>query len=164
MKKNLYIILSFSLLIFFNSCSGYKPIFSASNIQFEIDDHLIEGDKKLGNQIYLQLYNLSKSNKKSPDSQSIFFSINTKKNKKSTVKDTTGKILEYKISINSHIKVSNSLTNDIIVDQNFSHFLSYKVQDQHSETIKLESQIIQNLLNKIYQDLLIKMSENILSK
>ena len=41
---------------------------------------------------------------------------------------------------------------------------SYKVQDQHSETIKLENRTIENLINKTYQDLLIKLSENILSK
>ena len=39
---------------------------------------------------------------------------------------------------------------------------SYKVQDQHSETVKLENQTIENLINTTCQDLLIKLSENLL--
>ena len=65
MKKISYLVISFILLTYINACTGYKPIFSSSNVQFEITDYIIEGDKKLGNQIYSKLYNLSKSNKKS---------------------------------------------------------------------------------------------------
>ena len=63
MKKITSLIVLFILLVFINACTGYKPIFGSSNLQFEITDYLIEGDKKLGNQIYSKLYNLSKSNK-----------------------------------------------------------------------------------------------------
>ena len=43
--------------------------------------------------------------------------------------------------------------------QNFNYSISYKVQDEHSDTIKLEDQNIQNLINKTYQDSLIKISQ-----
>ena len=60
--------------------------------------------------------------------------------------------------------VKNFLTNDQILSQNFSSSSSYKVQDQYSETIKLENTVTDNLVNKTYQDLLIKMSESISTK
>ena len=161
MKKVIYLIIPLILLICINACSGYKPIFSSSNLQFEIADYVIEGDKKLGNQIYSKLYNLSNSNKNNPEVQSVHILIKVLKDKTATVKDSAGKILEYRISLNSNIVVKNYLTKDEILTQNSISFSSYKVQNEYSETVKLENKIIENLVNKTYQDLLIKLSENI---
>tara|TARA_B100001765_G_scaffold206828_1_gene164414 strand:+ start:402 stop:896 length:495 start_codon:yes stop_codon:yes gene_type:complete len=161
MKKVIYLIIPLILLICINACSGYKPIFSSSNLQFEIVDYVIEGDKKLGNQIYSKLYNLSNSNKNNPEAQSVHILIEVLKDKTATVKDSAGKILEYRISLNSNIVVKNYLTKDEILTQNSISFSSYKVQNEYSETVKLENKIIENLVNKTYQDLLIKLSENI---
>ena len=63
MKKISYLLISLFLLVNIVACAGYKPIFSSSNLEFKIADYSIIGDKKLGNQIYSKLYNLSKSNK-----------------------------------------------------------------------------------------------------
>jgi len=161
MKKK---ILHSALLIVFvliSSCSGYKPIFSSSNINFEISQYSLEGDKKLSNKIYSQLYNLTKSNKNDLSRQSIDININTNKNKEATAKNSAGKILEYKITLNINVSISNFLTNDKILNKKFTTFSSYKVQDQYSETLKLENKTIENLLNKIYQDLIISISENL---
>jgi len=49
MKKITYPILSFIILVFINGCSGYEPIFGSTNLQFEIADYSIEGNKILGN-------------------------------------------------------------------------------------------------------------------
>ena len=164
MKKIIYPIILLIILININACVGYKPIFSSSNLQFEIADYLIKGNKKLGNQIYSKLYNLSKSNKNNPAAQSIYILIDISKSKDSTAKNSAGKILEYKVILNTIIIVKNFLTDDEILNKNFTSFSSYKVQDQHYETVKLENKTIENLLNKIYQDLLIKMSESTLSE
>ena len=164
MKKVIYLIIPLILLICINACSGYKPIFSSSNLQFKIADYVIEGDKKLGNQIYSKLYNLSNSNKNNPEVQNVHILIKVLKDKIATVKDSAGKILEYRISLNSNIVVKNYLTKDEILTQNLISFSSYKVQNEYSETVKLENINIENLINKTYQDLLIKMSEKILSE
>ena len=161
MKKVIYLIIPLILLICINACSGYKPIFGSSNLQFEIADYVIEGNKKLGNEIYSKLYNLSNSNKNNPEAQSIHISIEVLKDKIATVKNSAGKILEYKISLNSVITIKNYLTSDEILTQDFTFFSSYKVQDQYSETLKLENKTVENLVNKTYQDLLIKISENV---
>ena len=164
MKKITYFIISFILLVYINACTGYQPIFGSSNLQFKIADYSIIGNKKLGNQIYSKLYSLSKVNKNNANAKSIYISIEVSKDKDVTAKNAAGKIIEYRVSLNTNIIVKNFLTNAIILNQNFISSSSYTVQDQHSETIKLENKTIDDLVNKIYQDLLIKMSEIILTK
>ena len=161
MKKIIYLIIPFILFIYINACSGYKPIFSSSNLQFKIADYSIKGDKKLGNKIYSKLYNLSNSNKNNSEAQNVRFLIDITINKSATVKNSAGKILEYKINLNSNINIKNFLTDDEILNQNIASSSSYRVQSQYSETIKLENKTIEILVNKIYQDLLIRMSENL---
>ena len=128
----------------------------------QIVDYSVEGDKKLGNKIYSKLYNLSKSNKNQKETTSVVINIKVLKEKNSTSKDATGKILEYKINLNTKVIVKNYLTNDKLLDKNFISSSSYKAQDQYSETIKLENQTTQNLINNTYQELLIKLSANLL--
>ena len=164
MKKITYLIISLIFLSFINACAGYKPIYTTTNLQFEIADYSIKTNKKLGSQIYSKLYNLSKSNKKNAEAKSITIIIDTTKNKTATAKDSAGKVLEYKVILSSNITIKDYLTDDEILNQNFSYSSVYKVQDNHSETIKLENKSIEDLINKIYQNLLIKMSAIILTQ
>ena len=164
MKKITTLPFLCAILICIYACADYKPIFGSGRLQFKIADYSVEGDKKLGNKIYSKLYNLSKSNKNQKEITSVVINIKVLKEKKSTSKDATGKILEYKINLNTKVIVKNYLTNDTLLDKNFITSSSYKVQDQYSETVKHENRVIENLINKTYQDLLIKLSENILTK
>ena len=164
MKKISYIIASLIIFININSCVGYKPIFDSTNIQFKIINHSIEGNKKLGNKFYTKLYNLSKSNKNNPEAKDVDIIIKVSKDKSSTAKNDAGKIIEYKINLNSQIIIKDYVTNLENLNQSFNSYASYKVQDQYSETLKLENKTIEDLINKTYQDLLLKMSENIFSK
>ena len=157
MKKITYIIIAIIFLTFINACAGYKPIYT-TNLQFKIVDYSIKSNNKFGRQIYDKLYNLSKSSKNNAELQSVIITIDTTKEKDATAKDSTGKILEYRIILNSNIIINDYLTNDEVLNQDFSYSSMYKVQDLHSDTIKLENKSIKNLINKTYQDLLIKMS------
>ena len=148
-------------MITINACSGYKPVFSSSKIQFEIADYLIEGNERLGNQIYYKLYNLSKKNINNVNAKNLFIKIDVSKDKSGAAKDQTGKILEYKIQLNTKILVKDFLTDTELLNHTFINSVIYKVQDQYSETAKLENKSINDLTNKTYQDLLIKLIENI---
>ena len=158
MKKIIFFTIIFIILSIFNSgCAGYKPIYATSNFNFKIEQHTIEGDVKLGNLIYRKLNNISLSNKNNPKARSIELSIGTTKERKPTVKDGSGNILEYEINLNTNIIINDFLSGEEIMNQNFNYSISYKVQDEHSDTIKLEDQNILNLINKTYQDSLIKI-------
>ena len=163
MIKNFNILTLIFALFFLNSCKGYKPIFT-SNLEYAINKYEINGDKKLGNKIYSKLYKLSNRSKTKNDIKNINIIIEVKKENNSTVKNSAGKILEYKVIINTDIIISDARNNDEILKQKFNFSSSYKAQDQYSETKRLENNIINNLLDRTFEDLIIKMSENILKK
>ena len=81
--------------------------------------------------------------------------INLNKNKSATSKDSTGKILEYQITVDAEIVMKDLSTNKTILNKTFNSSTKYKIQDQYSKTIDLENQAIENIINNIYQNLLI---------
>ncbi len=159
MKKITFLIISSIIFIYINACTGYTPIYSSSNFNFKIEDYSLKDEERLANLIYRKLYNVSLSNKDNSGAQSISLSIETNKEKKPTVKNSAGKILEYQINLNTKIIINDFLTDKRILNKDFNYSISYKVQDEHSETIKLENKNIENLVNKTYEDALIKISE-----
>ena len=164
MKKITYLIFSIVLLIVISGCSGYKPIFASKNLQFQISNYSIEGNKILGNKIYSKLYSLSKVQKDAQNARSLDLLIKVSKDKNATSKDSAGKILEYKITLKTEVKVTDFIIGDEILNETFISSTTYKVQDQHTDTVNLENTSIENLINKTYQELLIKFSENIVTK
>jgi len=161
MKKVIYPIFSFILLLFINGCAGYEPIFGSTNLQFEIADYSIEGNKILGNKIYSKLYSLSKSKKDDQNLRRVDLVIKVSKDKNVTTKDSAGKILQYKITLNTDIKVTDFITKDKILNQIFVSSLTYRVQDKYSDTVDLENRSIEDLLNKTYQELATRLAQNL---
>jgi len=161
MKKVIYPIFSFILLLFINGCAGYEPIFGSTNLQFEIADYSIEGNKILGNKIYSKLYSLSKSKKDDQNLRRVDLVIKVSKDKNVTTKDSAGKILQYKITLNTDIKVTDFITKDKILNQIFVSSLTYRVQDKYSDTVDLENRSIEDLLNKTYQELVTRLAQNL---
>ena len=93
-----------------NGCAGYKPIYSNNNLEFKIVDYTIKGDKRLGNKIYSKLYNLSRTKKNLDSDKSIILLIDTSLNKNETSKDSSGKILEYKLTLIAKIEILDFLS------------------------------------------------------
>ena len=164
MKKNTFTILLIVLLIFINGCSGYKPIFSSTNLEFNIANYSLEDNKTLGEKIYSKLKRSSKLNGNNENVRKIDILIKASQNKKATVKDSSGKILQYKISLNIDVKIKDYLTEDEILNETYSSSFTYKIQNQYSDTLKLEERSINQLVDKTYQQILIKLSENIITK
>ena len=164
MKKIAYPIFAFVLLAFVYGCAGYEPIFSSTNLQFKIADYSIEGNKILGNKIYSKLYNLSQSKKDDNDLRNVDLVIKVSKDKNATVKSSDGKILEYKIILTTDIKITDFITKDKILNQIFTSSLTYKVQDNYSDTVNLENRSIEDPLNKTYQELVVRLAQNIITE
>ena len=106
MRIKNYIILScfFTIFIFFNSCSGYEPIFNPTNLNFKISNHSIVGDKRLGNQLYSKI---SKSTKKTKDQKTPYnfnIFINISKNKEATIKKSIVNTASYFYNSSNSIK------------------------------------------------------------
>ena len=159
MRSLSYIFILFVILT--SSCTGYKPIFSESNFKFNITNYSISGNKNVGKQLYLKLNNLSKLNKNNPDIINVYLLINSTINKIPTAKDRAGKVLGYKIAVSSTITMKDSSIGDELVNESFETSSTYKVQEQFSETKNVENDTLQNLINQIYDNLLIKINQNI---
>ena len=160
MKKIPYLFITLILLINISACAGYKPIYT-TNLQFKIADYSIEGNKILGNKIYSKLYSLSKSKKDDQNLRRVDLVIKVSKDKNVTTKDSAGKILQYKITLNTDIKVTDFITKDKILNQIFVSSLTYRVQDKYSDTVDLENRSIEDLLNKTYQELVTRLAQNL---
>ena len=158
MKKLIYCIISIILFLHTSNCSGYKPIFASSKLKFKIEDYQIKGEKRLGKIIYSKLYNSSGLNADDPSLQSVTLTIEVSREKIPTVKNNAGKILEYKINLKTVIVMNDFLTNKEILNQNYNYSASYDAQEQHSETVKLENINTANLVNKTYQNIILKIS------
>ena len=161
MKKIIYSIFILVALTFINQCSGYKPIFSTTDIQFKIVDKEIKGDKLLGNKLYSKLYALSKTNNNEKKITDIVLVLKVTKTKSPTFKDSSGKILEYKINLNTQVEAKDYITDKNMLKQNFNSSLNYKVQNKYSDTLVLEEKTINDLIDKTYQDILFSLSKNI---
>jgi len=161
MKKIISLFLVLILALIVSGCVGYKPIFQSTNVEFKIAEYSIEGDPTLGNKIYAKLNNITKSLPNDANLKNINIIINTSKEKKPTSKDTAGKILEYRITLNTKITVTNFSDNNLILDRSFISTANYKVEDQFSETKKSENKSIEDLIDKTYQELLIQLSQKI---
>ena len=162
MKKIIYSIFILITFILINQCSGYKPIFSTTDIQFKIVDKEIKGDKPLGNKLYSKLYALSKTKNNEKKITDIVLILQVTKTKSPTFKDSSGKILEYKINLNTEVEAKDYITNKNMLKQNFNSSLNYKVQSKYSDTLILEEKTINDLIDKTYQDILLNLSKNIM--
>jgi len=161
MKKINYLISILFCLNLLSGCAGYEPIFGSSNLQFKILEYEIKGDEEIGNKLYSKLNNLSKTQKEFSDFTPISLDINSVKNKEEMSKDTSGKTIEYKITISTSVEIKNYKTNNIILNQTFNSSILYKVQEQYSETVKVENRSTEELIQKIYSEILINLSEKI---
>ena len=161
MKKINYLISILFCLNLLSGCAGYEPIFGSSNLQFKILEYEIKGNEEIGNKLYSKLNNLSKTQKEFSDFTLISVNINSVKNKEEMSKDTSGKTIEYKITISTSVEVKNYKTNNIILNQTFNSSILYRVQEQYSETVKIENRSTEELVQKIYREILVNLSEKI---
>ena len=118
---------------------------------------------KTNNELFLRFVNDNniQMSSYSDDAKDIFILINTVKNKNETSKDSSGKALYYKINLSTTIIVKNYITEEEILNEKLTFGSSYKVQNQYSETLIIENKIVENLINKTYEELLIKLTQNI---
>ena len=118
----------------------------------------------MGNKLYSKLDVLSNAKNNEEKVRNIVLIIEVTKLKSPTSKDSSGKILEYKINLNTEIEAKDYVTNKSILKQNFNSSLNYKIQSIYSDTLTLEGKTIDDLIDKTYQDILFNLSKNIISE
>ena len=160
MKKIIYFVAVLFLLKILNGC-GYQPIYSSQNINLKIVNQYYEGSTDLAQRVYAKINNI------------LFFDNNAKevdlkifasKNKSTTSTDSSGKALSYKITLNTELTMTNIFSDEVLVNENITLSESYKVKDQAHQTEKLENDVISNLIDRVGQEFLLKISQAGLDK
>ena len=86
------------------------------------------------------------------------------KDKKALSKNSAGQVLEYRISLRTKIVATDFLTNLEILNYNSNTSVGYIVQEQYSDTLKFENNSLDNLIDGIYKEILIQLTDSIKTK
>ena len=142
MIKNLRLI----LLIFFISNCGFKIVNNENLYNFSVTDINISGDKRIGFNIKNDLLRNKNDNDK------IELEINVNKGKEIKEKNLGNEVTKYEMIIN--VKVDyNIISKDKSGTFTISKKGNYVVQNQYSETLIQERNLIDNLSDKIVEEI-----------
>ena len=142
MIKNLRLV----LLIFFVSNCGFKIVDNENLYNFSVTDINISGDKRIGFNIKNDLL------RNKSDKGKIELEININKGKEIKEKNLGNEVTKYEIIINVKIDY-NIISKNRSGTFTISKKGNYVVQDQYSETLIQERNLIDNLSDKIVEEI-----------
>ena len=132
-------VLLVSILIIVNGCN-YKPLFDQDQLKsFAVKSYEINGDKRVAQVL---VNKLSIVRDKSGKFNIIIFA---KKETNIANKSSSGKILEYSVTLDYDVKVKNNITSEIIYSKNVSNTQNYKSSKLYSESKNREKKIVENI-------------------
>lgn len=140
------------ILIFLASC-GYSPIYKSIN-----DNNFIFSEIEIvGDQVLLRNIVSGLNLKEDRVNNSLNkIKLEAKKNIISTSKNSKGEILTYRTTIELRLTISNN--NQLVTDKTFSKEFDYSNKDNKFELKQYQSQIENNLLFKIIEEINIFMN------
>ena len=144
--KSFILIIIFSVLL--NSC-GFKPIYSSNNSNFQVIE--ITNKNKNKYSFAIEQMVMSLSNQKAVRKVKLEFEY--KESIDVILKDNKGDPSKKKLSIIVNLKIKNEIDN-ILATKNFNEEFSYNVQNDKFTMAQYESNIINNLSNKISNDII----------
>ncbi len=147
MKK----LLIFAIIILLNNCSGYNPIFSSKEINFYIEEIKISNDNKLIRNLVKNLkpYTINNNKKK------IFLELNLEIKEKVTLRDEKGDMSQEEMKI--ILDVKSLLPNNSTKNFQFVETFVFNNQSNKFELNQYKKSIQTTLIDKIYQDLILKL-------
>jgi hypothetical protein len=146
--KNYKIILLFALTLFMLSC-GFKPINKINNQLIHIQNLNVTGEQKVS---YLLKNNiLLISNSASENKYNADLTIDKQKNSK--IKNKSGKITRYNLSLSVNIKLTN-IEDETLIQKTFLKSVDYDVAEIHSDTIRNENNAIKSATQQISNDII----------
>ena len=155
MKKIIFFATVLFLIKLLNGC-GYQPIYVSENINIKIVNQSFEGNNDLAQRIYSRINNILFYEN---DAKEVSLKVFASKNKLITSKDSSGNALNYKITINTELTMTDIFSDKVIANDNITLSENYNVQDQIYQTEKLENDIMSNLIDRASQEFLLKISQ-----
>ena len=146
MKKIIFI----SLIIFLSNCAGYKPIFTSDQTNFYIEKIEISDDSKHVRKLIKSLKPYSVDNGK----QSITLKLDLDKQENIIMKDAKGDPASYEIKIELKVDV---VTMDGTNKLNFKENFTFNNQSNKFELNQYKKNMETNLINKIFENLILEL-------
>ena len=146
MKKIIFI----SLIIFLSNCAGYKPIFTSDQTNFYIEKIEISDDSKHVRKLIKSLKPYSVDNGK----QSITLKLDLDKQENIIMKDAKGDPASYEIKIELNVDV---IMMDGTNKLNFKENFTFNNQSNKFELNQYKKNTETNLINKIFENLILKL-------
>ena len=147
MKNNIKIIFILAVSLIVSSC-GFKQINQKSNNIIYIQNFNATGEARIAYTLKNDILLMSNNNSKNKyDAE-----ITLQKKKKYKIKDQTGKITRYNLSVHVNLKLTN-LDNERIIQKTFEKNSDYDVAAIHSDTIKNETNATKNTTQMLSSDI-----------
>ena len=151
MKK---IILYFCFLAIYG-CAGYEPLFSTKELSYYVIDIENVSKNNLTEKISKRLKNYT--SKDDSNKKGYKLEISSNMNNMISSKDGKGNVSSYKMIISVNVKVFNQDSDLLISTLNFNKDFVYNNQENKSNLDKYKKDIQENIINKISQDIIIKL-------
>ena len=150
MKK---VILYFCFLLLFG-CAGFEPLFSSKNISY----YIIEIENVSKNDITKKISKKLNINKKNTDSKKKFLlKLSASKSNDVASKNAKGQVSSYKMIVDVNLEVFNSISTVPINVIKLNKDFIYQDQKNKFEQKQYEKDILENLVDKISQEIIIKL-------
>ena len=151
MKK---IILYFCFLAIYG-CAGYEPLFSTKELSYYVIDIKNINKNNLTEKISKRLKNYT--SKGNGNKKGYKLEISSNMSNIISSKDGKGNVSSYKMIVNVNVKVFNQDSDLLISTLNFNKDFVYNNQENKSNLDKYKKDIQENIINKISQDIIIKL-------
>ena len=145
MKK----LLTLLLIVLLSNCSGYSPIFSSKDTNFYIAEIVISNDNRLTRNLIKKLKPYTIKN----DQKKIILELDMKVKETVTLKDEKGNVASEEMEI--ILEVKSILQNDNDKKFLFTEKFTFNDQSNKFELNQYKKNIQNNLVDKIYQDLIL---------
>ena len=142
------------ILIFLNNC-GYTPIYSKKSQNFNINEINTFG-KKNANKILINKLKIYKNN---PDANKSFdILINSKSSKTTISKDKKGNPTQFSMALDVDVDITDNFNNKI--KKTFSENSTYNNSENKFDLRKYEDNLIENMSEKIFSEIIILLQTN----
>ena len=140
------------LIIFINNC-GFTPIYSNKDKNFVINKIDLVGDIEV-NKILSNRLNIYKNN---ADAKKFFdIVINSKSIKTTLTKDKKGNPAQFSQNVSVNLIITD-IINNTEMETSFTESITYDNSDNKFDLKKYENNLIKNMSEKIYSDLILFM-------
>jgi len=146
MKKIKSILIGF-IFIFVSGC-GYTPLFKKSEIGFEIDELIFDGDRQINMVLSEQL----KKYKNLSDQNSYDLKVNSQYEKSIINKDRSGNPKNFKIKVITNVKFT--LNESVETIRNFNQESIFSAQIKKITEREIEKKYKKNIAKLIAEDII----------